>query len=236
MTPPATIDLDAFDVLTFDCYGTLIDWETGLLAALRTVMDAHGVTAGDDELLETYAGHEAALEAGEYLRYRELLGRALEGVGRDLGFEPTAEEVAAIGASVGDWPAFDDSAEALARLHERYRLAPITNCDDDLFALSAKRLGVDFDWVITAEQARSYKPNPRGFELAFATIDAPRERILHVAQSLFHDHVTAKALGMTTVWIDRRHGRPGAGATPPAEAKPDLTLPDLRSLADLAGV
>ena len=98
----------------------------------------------------------------------------------------------AIGASVGDWPAFDDSAEALARLHERYKLAPITNCDDDLFALSAKRLGVDFDWVITAEQARSYKPSARNFELAFATIDAPRERILHVAQSLFHDHVTAK--------------------------------------------
>jgi 2-haloacid dehalogenase len=230
------VDLSNFDVLTFDCYGTLIDWETGLLAALRPVADAHGVSATDDELLETYARHEAELEAGEYLRYRDLLGRALQGVGRDLGFEPTGAEVEAIGASVGDWPAFPDSAEALARLHERYKLAPITNCDDDLFALSAQRLGVDFDWVITAEQARSYKPSARNFELAFATIDAPRDRILHVAQSLFHDHVTAKALGLTTVWIDRRHRRAGSGATPPVEAEPNLTLPDLRSLADLAGV
>ena len=136
-----SVDLDAFDVLTFDCYGTLIDWETGLLAALRPVLEAHGVSAGDDELLETYARHEAELEAGEYLRYRELLGRALQGVGRDLGFEPTRAEVEAIGASVGDWPAFEDSAEALARLHERYKLAPITNCDDDLFALSAEAAG-----------------------------------------------------------------------------------------------
>ena len=234
MTAP--IDFDDFDVLTFDCYGTLIDWETGLLAAMRPVVEAHGVSAGDDQLLETYARHEAELEAGEYLRYRELLGRALQGVGRDLGFEPTAAEVEAIGASVGDWPAFGDSAEALARLHERFKLAPITNCDDDLFALSAERLGVDFDWVITAQQARSYKPSTRNFELAFETIDAPRERILHVAQSLFHDHVTAKQLGMTTVWIDRRQGREGSGATPPVEAEPDLTLPDMRSLADLAGV
>ena len=114
-------------------------------------------------------------------------------MGRDLGFEPTAAEVEAIGASVGDWPAFADSPEALARLHERYRLAPITNCDDDLFALSAKRLGVDFDWVITAQQARSYKPSTAQLRAGLrSTIDVPRERILHVAQSLFHDHVTAK--------------------------------------------
>ncbi len=234
MPGAADIDFDAFDVLTFDCYGTLIDWESGLLAALRPVLEAHGVSVPDGELLETYARHEAALEAGEYLRYRELLGRALQGVGRDLGFEPTPAEVEAIGGSVGDWPAFEDSAEALAGLQERYKLAPITNCDDDLFALSAKRLGVDFDWVITAQQARSYKPSPRPFELAFATIDAARERILHVAQSLFHDHVTAKQLGMTTVWIDRRAGRTGHGATPPAEAAPDATFPDMRSLATAA--
>ncbi|HEU0023024.1 MAG TPA: haloacid dehalogenase type II [Thermoleophilaceae bacterium] len=236
MAPPGNIDLGAFDALTFDCYGTLIDWESGLLAALRPVLEAHGVESSDEELLEAYARHEAELEAGEYRRYREVLGRALRGIGLDLGFEPSAAEVEAFSGSVGDWPAFQDSAEALARLHQRYRLAPITNCDDDLFALSAKRLGVDFDWVITAEQARSYKPSRRSFELAFETIDAPRERILHVAQSLYHDHVPAKELGMATVWIDRRGGREGSGATPPAQAKPDLTLPDLRSLAELAGV
>jgi 2-haloacid dehalogenase len=231
---PHDLDLGAFEVLTFDCYGTLIDWESGLAAALRPVLDAQRVQASDEELLETYGRHEAELEAGPYLRYREVLAEALRRLGGELGFDPSAGEVERFAGSVGDWPAFPDSADALARLHERYRLAPITNCDDDLFALSARRLGVEFDWVITAEQARSYKPSTRNFELAFETIGVPRERILHVAQSLFHDHVPAGRLGLASVWIDRRHGREGSGATPPAEAQPDLTLPDMRSLADLA--
>jgi 2-haloacid dehalogenase len=228
------LDLAGFDALTFDCYGTLIDWETGILDALRPVAVAHGSGAGDDELLETFARHEAALEAASYQSYREVLAGAVRGVGADLGFEPSEHEVAAFSASVGDWPAFADSAEALADLRRRFRLGVITNCDDDLFALSSRRLGVQFDWVVTAQQARSYKPNPANFVLAFDRIDVPRERILHVAQSLFHDHVPAKALGMTTVWVDRRQGRDGFGATPPAEAAPDLVVPDLRSLAALA--
>ena len=110
----------------------------------------------------------------------------------------------------------------------------ITNCDDDLFAASLPRLGVTFDWVVTAQQARRYKPNPRGFELAFERIGLPTSRILHVAQSLFHDHVTAKRLGLATVWVNRRQGRPGTGATPPANATPDLVVPDMATLADLA--
>ena len=163
-----------------------------------------------------------------------MLAGCLRALGEELGFAPTDEQAAAFGRSVVDWPAFGDSAEALARLKERFKLGVITNCDDDLFAASNAKLGVEFDWVITAEQARGYKPRAENFEFAFARIDVPRERILHVAQSLFHDHVPAKALGMTTVWIDRRHGRAGSGATPPATAVPDITLPDLRSLAELA--
>jgi 2-haloacid dehalogenase len=228
------IDFAAFDALTFDCYGTLIDWETGILDALRPVLAAHDVAAGDDAVLEVYARHEAALEAGPYLSYAEVLGRSLAGLAADLGFTPTADEIAAFSRSVGDWPAFGDSAAALAQLHKRFRLGVITNCDDDLFAASNRRLGVTFDWVITAQQAQGYKPRAENFLYAFARIDVPRERILHVAQSLFHDHVPAKALGMTTVWIDRRQGRSGSGATPPAEATPDLTVPDLRSFAALA--
>ncbi len=228
------LDFSGFDVLTFDTYGTLIDWEAGLLAALRPVLRAHGVTDGDEALLERYGRHEAQLEAGPYLTYREILARALAAIGADLGFEPSPAERAAFAASVGDWPPFADSADALARLHTRFRLAVITNCDDDLFALSERRLGLRFDWVVTAQQARGYKPSARNFELAFATLGVPRERILHVAQSLYHDHVTAKALGMTTVWVDRRGERDGSGATPPANAAPDLTVPDMRSLADLA--
>ncbi len=231
MAPP---DLAAFDAVTFDCYGTLIDWETGLLEALRPVLQAHRAGLGDEELLERYARHEATLQAGPYLSYAEVLSRSLRGLGEELDFEPSEAELAAFSGSVGDWPAFPDSAEALARLAERCRLGVITNCDDDLFALSNRRLGVEFDWVVTAQQARGYKPSVETFEYALARIDVPRERILHVAQSLYHDHVTAKAIGMTTVWIDRRHGREGSGATPAVEAAPDITLPDLRSLADLA--
>jgi len=132
---------------------------------------------------------------------------------------------------VADWPAFPDSAAALARLHDRFRLGVITNCDDDLFAASEAKLGLRFDEVVTAQQAKRYKPNPRGFELMFERIGLPPARILHVAQSLYHDHVPAKRLGLTTVWVDRRGARPGFGATPPAEATPDLTVPDMASLA-----
>ena len=229
-----SLDLDAFDVMSFDCYGTLIDWEAGILAALRPVLVAHGVEASDEGALEAFGRHEAEIEGGPYRRYRDVLGEVLAAMLGHFGEMPTAEEVAAFGGSVADWPAFPDSAAALARLHERYKLAVITNCDDDLFAASKARLGTTFDWVVTAEQARRYKPNPRGFELLFERVGLPPARILHVAQSLFHDHVTAKRLGLSTVWVDRRAGRPGGGATPPADATPDLTVPDMATLASMA--
>lgn len=230
-----SLDLDAFDVLTFDCYGTLIDWEAGILAALRPILDAHGVAAGrDDDVLAAFARHEAEIEGGPYRSYRQVLGEVVTAMLGHFAATPTAAEVEAFGGSVADWPAFPDSAAALARLHERFKLGVITNCDDDLFAASEARLGTTFDWVVTAQQARRYKPNPRGFELMFERIGLPPARILHVAQSLFHDHVTAKRLGLSTVWVDRRAGRPGGGATPPAEATPDLIVPDMASLAATA--
>jgi len=224
-----------FDVLTFDCYGTLIDWEAGLTAAFAPVLTAHGIAADNDEdLLARYARHEAAAEAGPYRTYREVVALGLDGVAEELGFTPTAEERAAFGAAVADWPAFPDSADALARLATRFRLGVITNCDDDLFAAAAEKLGVAFDPLVTAQQAGAYKPAERPFALAFERLDVPRERILHVAQSLFHDHVTAKRLGLTTVWIDRRGGRTGTGATPEADAAPDATYPDMASFAAAA--
>jgi 2-haloacid dehalogenase len=229
-----SIDFSNYDALTFDCYGTLIDWETGILTGLRLVLVAHDVERGDDELLEAYARHEARLEAGPYLPYREVLAGSLRGLAEELGFTPSDDEVLGFSRSVGNWPAFGDSAEALQQLEQRFRLGVITNCDDDLFAASNRRLGVEFDWIITAQQAQSYKPALRNFELAFERIGVARERILHVAQSLFHDHVPAKQLGMTTVWINRRAGREGFGATPPASAEPDLSVPDMRTFADLA--
>ena len=230
----AGLDFDRFDVLTFDCYGTLIDWEAGLLAALRAPLAAHGIVSPDEAILEAFARHEAELEAGPYRPYREVLGEVLEAMLGHFGQAATPEERAAFGGSVADWPAFADSRAALARLHERFKLGVITNCDEDLFAASEARLGVSFDWVVTAQQTRRYKPNPRGFELMFERVGLPPARILHVAQSLFHDHVPAKRLGLSTVWVDRRGGQPGSGATPPATATPDLTVPDMATLAELA--
>ncbi len=225
------MDLSPFHVLTFDCYGTLIDWEAGIVAALRR---GASWPVSDDVLLERFAAHEAEAEAGEYLPYREVLASAARGIARDAGVELSDDAAAAFGASVGDWPEFPDSRQALRRLAERYRLGVVTNCDEDLFAASNERLGVRFDWVITAERVRSYKPNPRHFEVALEEIELPKERILHVAQSLFHDHVPAKRVGLSTVWINRRAGRAGSGATPPAEAEPDATYPSLAAFADAA--
>ena len=228
------LDFGRIEALTFDCYGTLIDWEAGILAGLRRVLAPHRVAATDDDLLESYAAAEADLEAGPYRSYREVLGESLRRVARGHGVEATTDEMGAFGGSVGNWPAFPDSPAALGRLKARFRLGVITNCDDDLFALSNRRLGVAFDWVVTAQQVGAYKPDPRNFDIALERFGLPRERVVHVAQSLFHDHVPAKALGLATAWIDRRRGRPGFGATPPAEATPDLVAPDMVSFAERA--
>ncbi|MEP6638171.1 MAG: haloacid dehalogenase type II [Chloroflexota bacterium] len=228
------LDYGRFEALTFDCYGTLIDWEAGILAGIRPPLAARGINPPDEELLAVYAASEAALEAGPYQRYREILGRCLREVAANYGLGLDLPEVAAFANSVGAWPAFSDSAEALARLHQRFRLGVITNCDEDLFARSAARLETTFDWVITAQTARSYKPDPHNFEVAFERIGLPPDRILHVAQSLFHDHVPARRLGLTTVWIDRRRDRAGFGATPPADAAPDATFTDMASFAAAA--
>ena len=198
------------------------------------MLRAHGVAADDEDVIARYARYEAATEGGPYLRYRDVLAAGLRGVAAELGSSRPPAEVEAFSGSVADWPPFADSAVALARLGSRFRLGVITNCDDDLFAASSERLGAEFDWVMTAEQVGSYKPAERNFHVAFERLGLPRERILHVAQSLYHDHVTAKRLGLTTVWIDRRGGRGGSGATPDAKAIPDATFPDMASFAAAA--
>jgi 2-haloacid dehalogenase len=222
---------DGKTALTFDCYGTLIDWESGLWAALEPVLKRHGQTIGREAALELFGPLEAAQEHGTYKTYREVLGAVLKGIGAKLGFTPSDDEVKAFGGSVGDWPAFADSPDALALLKRRFKLVVITNCDDDLFAQSNNKLKVAFDHVITAQQAKSYKPSLNNFHVAFRRIGVPQEQILHVAQSLFHDHVPAKQLGLTSVWINRRRGKAGAGATPPADAQPDYEYPDMKSFA-----
>jgi 2-haloacid dehalogenase len=209
----------------------LIDWETGILNSLRRMLG--GSVAPDNALLEAYARHEARLEAGPWRPYREVLTDSLVATAAEHGLTvPTATRTA-LGDTVADWPAFPDSVAALARLRTRFGLAVITNCDNDLFDFSDARLGRPFTWRVTAEQVGSYKPARRNFDFALSRIGLPPAKIVHVAQSLYHDHEPALALGLRTVWVNRRHGRSGFGATPRATAQPTLTVPDMASLAEL---
>ena len=236
----AAATLRDFDALSFDCYGTLIDWEAGLLGVLRPWADARGLAIRDEALLTAYGTHEAEAETsnpGD--RYPLILARSFRAMGEELGAEVSDAEAERLGASVPDWPAFADSAEALARLERRYRLIILSNIDRASFAASNRRLGVTFTSILTAEDIGSYKPSPRNFEALLAEVGRlgiRKERLLHVAQSLFHDHVPAKAAGLSTAWINRRHADPGWGATPQPEAPvmPDWTFPSMGALADAA--
>jgi 2-haloacid dehalogenase len=224
-------DVHSFDVLTFDCYGTLIDWERGLWAALRPTLAAHDVVRSAEETLELFGELESAIEAGPYVPYRYVLRKALEGMGDRWGFTPSERELDDFAASLAEWPAFPDVPEALSALGARHRIGVISNIDDDLFAHSARHIGARIDWVVTAQQVGAYKPSPENFLRGIERACVPRSRILHVAQSKYHDIAPAKALGLAAVWVNRRHDRRGSGATPQANAEPDL---EVRSLAELA--
>ncbi len=221
----------AFRAFTFDCYGTLIDWEQGMLQALRTLA---GIDGDDDALLAAFARHEHTIqEQHPAMRYPEVLSHACRAISADFGQAATDEQATAFGASIADWPPFPDSVEALAYLREHGLLMALSNVDRASFAHSARRLGDPFHAVVTAEDVGSYKPAPAHFEHAKSLLAdegiAPGE-VLHVAQSLFHDVLPGRAAGLSTCWIDRRAGRPG-GATPPVDVEPDITFTDLASLA-----
>ena len=230
------LNFDQFQVLTFDCYGTLIDWETGILKVLRSVLAEHGVATDDNQILETYSEIEAAIEAGPYKAYRAVLSEVIVNFGQQFGFSPRPHEFTALADSIADWPPFEDTVEALRALKTKFQLGIISNVDDDLFAGSNRQLQVEFDFIVTAEQVGAYKPSVKNFEVAIDRIGLPKDQILHVAQSLFHDHLPAKQFGLNTVWINRRRSLVGSGATPPAQAEPDAEFPDLASLVKAAGL
>ncbi|MGH8005097.1 MAG: haloacid dehalogenase type II [Limisphaerales bacterium] len=223
------LDLKKFRVLTFDCYGTLIDWESGILKALLPLLFRRDIALSDDEILRLYAELEAKAEQGAYLKYREVLRKVMQGFGDKFKFIPSEEELNALPDSVKNWKPFPDTVEALLELKQRFKLSIISNTDDALFAETARHLRVKFDWVTTAEQVKSYKPSPNNFRQAIEKIGISPDKILHVAQSVYHDIIPAKSLGLATVLVRRR----GAGATLPAEEQPDLEVPDLKTLASL---
>ena len=236
----ATMRLRDFSALTFDCYGTLIDWESGILAALRPWAAAHGVEVDDEALLAAFGRAESRREAADPTApYPQILAGVLQDLSGEHGVTASPEEAAAFGDSVKDWPAFPDTRDALAYLKQHYKLVIVSNVDRASFRHSNERLGVAFDAIVTAEDAGAYKPALNHFHLALARLaelGVPMDRVLHVAQSLYHDHVPAQQLGLRTMWVNRRaaHTQDG-GATPPAPVPvtPDGEVPTLAALADL---
>jgi len=230
------MDFKNFTAISFDCYGTLIDWESGILPVLRALLAGHGQSLSDSALLELYAEFEAEAESAPYRTYRDVLQSVVRGFAGRLHFEASAPEIRSLHESVPGWLPFPDTVSALRELQKRYKLVVISNIDDDMFAKTREHLEVDFDAVITAEQVRSYKPSLNNFRTALRTLAISPDRLLHAGQSIYHDIVPARSLGISTVWVNRRSARPGIGAVREAPGssagkQPDLEVPDLASLA-----
>jgi 2-haloacid dehalogenase len=229
--------LSDFSALTFDCYGTLIDWESGIVGALEPWLAQHGVTPGRERILAAFSATEAPQQqASPAMLYRDLLAEVHGAIAKQFGLAPDPAAARAFGASIKDWPAFPDSAAALADLKRHYQLVILSNVDRASFAHSNQKLGVEFDAVYTAEDVGSYKPDPRNFAYLLTHLAArgvTARQILHTAESLFHDHVPAKRLGLATCWIHRRAGKDGFGATraPAAEVRPDFHFATLSEMA-----
>ncbi len=230
------MQLTDFRVLTFDCYGTLIDWESGIWAALQPLIQANDFKISREAALAAYATIEPAQEhETPDLVYRELLVRVHAKMAAAWGLRSTAALDAGFGASIPAWPAFPDSAEALAYLKQHYKLVILSNVDRQSFAGSNPKLGVTFDAICTAEDIGSYKPDPRNFQYLIREIKKlglKKTDILHTAQSLYHDHVQAEAAGIARCWISRGTKGLGSGATKPVEKMPKLDF-QFASMADM---
>jgi 2-haloacid dehalogenase len=214
--------------LTFDCYGTLIDWETGILRAFSGLLGPSLVQSRRDELIRAYARHEREVESGPYLPYRDVLAEVSRRIARDFGLPPRMGDEQTLAESIRDWPAFDETPGALRAFKSRFRLAVLSNIDDDLFEGSRPRLGVELNELVTAQRVRSYKPGRAHFDEALRRLAIKPSQILHVAESRYHDIAPAAALGFRTVWVNRRGPNPSASGE--ADAKPDLEVPDLATL------
>jgi 2-haloalkanoic acid dehalogenase type II len=233
-------DFDRFEAMSFDCYGTLIDWETGIANALRPWADRNGLDLGDQALIAAHGRHENHVEDDmPGALYPLILGETLRRIGAALDVPVTDADATAYGNSVKDWPAFPDTVQALRRLSTRFKLIILSNIDRASFAASNPRLGVTFDAVVTAEDVGSYKPQLGHFNRLFEEIErlgVARDQLVHVAESLYHDHEPAASLGLSSVWIHRRHELGGSGATasPSGEVSPTWRFTSMAEFADAA--
>ena len=228
--------LTDFKVLTFDCYGTLIDWESGMIAGLQPLTSRLKTPLSRDEILQAHAHHESTQQRWTpAYRYSDLLAIVYKRLAEEWQLPVTQEECKTYGASVKDWPAFDDSAAALAYLKQYYKLVILSNVDNVSFAASNAKLGVEFDAIYTAQDVGSYKPDARNFDYMLDQLSRhglQKPDILHTAESMFHDHVPAARHGLTSCWIYRRFDQDGFGATMTPEALPEVAF-RFNSMADL---
>ena len=222
--------LTPIEILTFDCYGTLIDWETGLRSELARIRDHYGVSADVDALLTEWEAIQFRQIMGHYRKYRVILRDSLSETFAAHGVRLTSDDADCLGRRIGDWAPFADSQQALTRLAKRYRLAILSNIDDDILASSVRRLDVEFAALITAEQVHSYKPNRAHFREALQCFDRPAERFLHCAFGFKYDQSPALAMGMQTVWVKR------PGWIRDDEATPTFEVDSLDALATFMGV
>jgi 2-haloacid dehalogenase len=229
--------LTDYKVLTFDCYGTLIDWESGIMNAVQPLIERLGHPLTRDAVLEAHARHESSQQAyTPAMRYRDLLPIVYKRLAEEWSVAVTREECVIYGQSVQHWPAFEDSAEALQYLKQHFKLVILSNIDNESFAYSNARLKVTFDAIITAEDVGSYKPSPRNFEYMLEKLGGmgiEKNSILHTAESLFHDHKPANAFGLASCWIYRRHAQQGFGATMNPGEQPRIDF-KFTSMAQLA--
>jgi 2-haloacid dehalogenase len=209
--------LSDFKVLTFDCYGTLIDWESGMVAALAPLTERLAQKPGRDQILEAHARHESSQQLQTPAKpYSELLAVVYRRLAEEWGAGATWDECLRYGQSVKEWPAFPDSPAALQYLKQHYKLVILSNVDNDSFAASNRKLGVAFDAIYTAEDIGSYKPADANFEYMISKLKGlgiEKSGILHTAESMFHDHAPANRHGLKSCWIYRRHEQEGFGAT-----------------------
>lgn len=221
--------------VSFDCYGTLIDWESGIADALSAWAKRHGANPARAELLAAFAEAEPQVQSADpKMPYPEVLRRVARRIGRKFDLSVSDGEAAAFSASIRHWPPFADTRKALAELKKRFRLAVLSNVDMSSFAATQKGLGVEFDLVCTAEEIGSYKPDPRNFRFLLAKLGElgiAQGGLLHAAQSLYHDIEPASALGIRTAWLDRYGGASAGAARAPAGAvRPDITVKSLTEL------
>jgi 2-haloalkanoic acid dehalogenase type II len=237
---PTMLDLHHFRALTFDCYGTLIDWERGILAFIEPWLASRGASRDPTRILETFSEIETLRQQEDpAARYPVILERCFNDLCGRLDLAPDAEAARAFGASVGDWPPFPDTPAAIAMFHGRFVLGIVSNVDDASLARSIAVIGTAPDFTVTAEAIRSYKPARAHFDRMLEILTERgigKHEVLHVAQSMFHDIVPCRELGIACCWVNRRSRRTGHGATPEAHAVPDYSVTSLAELVARARI